>query len=134
MGEHLAGYLSGAYTTYDAEALSHGEHRAARIVGDQMWPQTLQSFLRDFEQLAPNLIALVRMIRFHLAPLEGDSHLHNRVEGMIGRFFRRHSRPDLRNFLMPGLQLPAAVPYDEPIRLMISSEVPIAGLSSEITE
>jgi hypothetical protein len=67
MGEHLGGYLSGAYTTYDAEALSHGEHRAARIVGEQMWPQTLPAFLRDFEQLTPNLIALLRMMRFHLA-------------------------------------------------------------------
>jgi hypothetical protein len=53
---------------------------------------------------------------------------------MIGRTFRRHSRPELRNFLMPGLQLPAAVPNDEPLRLMISSETPIAGLSTEITE
>jgi hypothetical protein len=35
---------------------------------------------------------------------------------------------------MPGLQLPAAVPYDEPIRLIISSEMPIAGLSPEIAE
>jgi hypothetical protein len=88
MSEHLACYLSGAYTTYDAEALSQGEYRAARTVGDQMWPQTLPSFLRDFEQLTPNLIALVRRMRFHLAPLEGNGDLHNRVEGMIGRFFR----------------------------------------------
>ncbi len=128
MGEHLAAYLSGQYPTYDAAALSQGMYRrAAGAVDEGLWPQTLPSFLKNCEALIPNIIALIRLVKFHLAPLEGDAHLYNRVEGLVGRHFK-----ETPGFFMPGIKLPAAIPYDSAIRLVLSSEGPIAGLPPEL--
>lgn len=128
MGEHLRAFLSGEYTTHDAAALSIGKHQRASGAVEGKWPQTIPSILRNYETLAPSIIALTRLIRFHVAPLAGDAHLHDRVEGSVGRHYKRHADPGLREFIMPGLKLPAAIPGDSPVRLVLSSDVPIAGL------
>ena len=128
IAQHLAGFLSGEYTTYDAAALSRGENRRAAGAAVGRWPQKLPSFLRNYERLTPNIIGLIRLIKFHVAPLAGDAHLHDRVEGAIGRHYKTHSDPELRDFFFPGLRIPAAVPFDKPIRLVLSSEAPVAGL------
>jgi len=132
MGEHLAGFLSGQYTVFDAAALSRGENRRAVGTVNGMWPQTLPSFLRNYERLTPNIIGLIRLIQFHVAPLAGDGHLHDRVEGAIGHHYKTHPDIELRDFFSPGLRVPAAVPYDTPIRLVLSSEAPIAGLPTHL--
>lgn len=132
MGEHLAGFLSGEYTTYDAAALSRGEYRFAVVTVGGGWPQTLPSFLRNYERLMPNIIGLIRLINIHVAPLAGDAHLYNRVEGAIGRHYKAHSDPELRDFFLPGLRVPAAVPFDTPIRLVLSTEAPVAGLPQHL--
>jgi len=134
MGEHLAAYLSGQYQAYDAVELSKGLYqRAAGAVDEGLWPQTLPSFLRNSEVLIPNITKLIRLFRFHVAPLEGDAHLHNRVEGLIGRHFKAHADRELRDFFVPGIKLPAAIPYDSAIRLVLSSEAPIAGFPPELS-
>ena len=51
-----------------------------------------------------------------------------------GRYFKNHTDPQLRDFFTPGLRVPAAIPNDSPIRLFLSSDVPIAGLPIEIIE
>ena len=134
MGEHVANYLSGQYSTSDAKALAEGRNditwRADE--GNARWPQTLPSFLRDFETRAANLIGLIRLLRFHVAPLEGDAHLHDRIEGVIGRHFKAHFDPDLRDFFAPGIRLPSKVPFDTALRLVLSSEAPIAGLPENL--
>ncbi|MBI5947001.1 MAG: GIY-YIG nuclease family protein [Chloroflexi bacterium] len=132
MAQHFANFLSGAYATYDPAALARGENQLADGAVVDTWPETLPSFLENYERFAPSIIALVRLINVHVAPLTGDRHLHDRVEGAIGRYYK--SDPALRNFFTPGLKLPAAVPFDNPIRLLVSSEVPIAGLPTEIHE
>jgi hypothetical protein len=134
MGEHIAGILSGQYPTYDPTELRKSKHVLAKGSVKGMWPQTLPSILRNYETLMPNIIALIRLMRFHLAPLVGDAQLHDRVEGAIGRYYKTHTRPELRDFFYPGLKLPAAIPYDSTIRLLLSSEAPIAGLPLEILE
>lgn len=130
--EHLAGSLSGAYTTYDAAALSRGENRLAEAAVVGRWPETLPSFLGNYERLTPNIIGVIRLVNIHVAPLADDEHLYNRVEGAIGRHYKAHPDPELRDFLTPGLRLPAAVPGDKPIHLVLSSDVPIAGLPQHI--
>jgi len=125
--EHLAGFLSGRYPTLDMDALSRGEFRHAEGAVS-WWPSQLPTFLQNFEKLAPNVIGTIRLMRFHCAPLAGDAHLHNRVEGAIADCLRKHEDPLLRNFLSPGLKVPSAIPFDAPLRLLFSSDVPIAGL------
>jgi hypothetical protein len=120
IAEHVRGFLSGEYRTYDADALGRGEFR--RVAGHEgIWPQNIPSLIANFDKLGPQIATLLRSIRFHLAPL--DSH-HDRVEGAIGRFYRREHP----GYMLPGLQLPAAVPHDRHLRLILSSDTPIDGL------
>jgi len=130
--EHLRATLSGEYMPYDAAALSRGELRRADAAVFGMWPQTIPSFLRNYERLVPDLIGQIRLTRFHLAPLDGDAHLHDRVEGAIGRYYKVHPDPVLRNLFGPGQKLPTRIPGDRPLRLALSSESSIAGLPPEI--
>jgi hypothetical protein len=130
--EHVACQLSGRYAAYDAEALSRGELRLADGAVIGMWPQTLPSFLGNYETLMPNVIRQIRLVHLFFAPLDGDAHLYDRVEGAIGRHYKVHPDPVLRDFFGPGIRLPAAIPGDKPIRLVLSSESPIAGLPPEI--
>jgi len=132
IGQHLAAMLAGEYTTYDATALARGEYRRVGKAGTSVWAETLPAFLEEYESLAPQIAATIRLTRFHLAPLSGDAHLYNRVAGAIGRHYKRHSEDVLRNFLTPGLRVPAAVPSDKPLRLLLSSDAPIAGLPEEL--
>jgi len=53
---------------------------------------------------------------------------------MLGRHYKSHQERSLREFLTPGLKLPAAVPGDRRVRLHVSSEAPIAGLPVELEE
>lgn len=80
----------------------------------------------------PHIIGVIRLIKFHVAPLADDANLYERVEGAIGRHYKAHSDPDLRDFLIPGLRVPAAIPFDKPIRLVLSSDMPVAGLPPDL--
>ena len=80
----------------------------------------------------PNVIRQIRLVRFFFAPLDGDAHLYDRVEGAIGRYYKVHPDPVLRDFFGPGIKVPAAIPGDKPLRLVLSSESPVGGLPSEI--
>jgi hypothetical protein len=124
--------LSGEYTTYDAEALARGQYRSFGEPRTGRWPDTLPAFLAQYETLAPHIAGTIRLMRFHFAPLVGDAHLYNRVEGAIARIYQRHTDAALRDFVTPGLRVPAAIPFDKPLRLMLSSDVPIAGLPEEL--
>jgi hypothetical protein len=132
--EHLTNMLSGQYSVLDPAELLRGEYKLAEGAVVPNWPLTLPGHLRNWETLMPNIMAVIRLLRIHVAPLTGDGHRHNRVEGMIGRYYRVHPEPALRNFFTPGLKLPAAIPGDQPIRLTLSSESPITGLPSELRE
>jgi hypothetical protein len=133
-GEHLASYLSGEYATYDCDALAEGELKFARASNGKVWPETLPGFLADYENCARNVFALIKVVRFHCAQLSGDGHLHNKIEGMLARHYRRHENRALREFLMPGFPVPAALPHDIPVRLLLTSAASIAGLPTAIVE
>lgn len=134
MGEHLASMLSGQYTPQDPAALSRGENRRSEGAFAQDWPRTLPSFLRNWATLIPDIMATIRLLRFYVAPLAGDVRLHDRVEGAIGRYYKTHPVIALSDFFSPGLRVPAAIPGEQPMRLVLSSESPIAGLPLEILE
>lgn len=128
MGEHIACFLTGQYTSFDSKALSKGEYRRAAGSVTGMWPQSLSSLLQNYETLMPQVASLIRLIEFHVAPLVSDAHLLNLVEGAIGRHYKGHSDPELRDFFWPGIKLPPVVLQDKAIRLVISSEATLAGL------
>jgi hypothetical protein len=134
IGEHLGGILSGEYPTYDATRLAQGSQVLAQGSVWGAWPEIIPDILRDYETLMPNIIALIRLMRFHVAPLTGNEHLYNRIEGAIGRYYKAHPIPELRDFFFQGLKLPPAIPYNNPIRLMLSGDTPLAGLPDRICE
>ena len=134
MGEHIANFLAGRYSTWNASALAEGRNEVSWRAddGDVRWPQTLPSFLHGYLQGAANVLQLIRLLRFHVAPLEGDAHLHDRVEGALGRHFKDHADALVRDFFAPGIRLPARIPYDTSLRLVLSSTAEIAGLPTEL--
>jgi len=132
--EHVADYLSGKYPVNDVDDLLQGKHNMAAGTPDGWWPENLPAFLANHERLMPKIVQLIRRIHIHVAPLVGDAHLHDRVEGAIGRCYKLHSDPALKSFFMPGIKVPTAIPGDKPLRLLLSSETPIAGLPSELRE
>jgi hypothetical protein len=134
MAEHMTAFLSGQYPPQDAVKMAWGINELAvgAAIGD--WPQNLPAFLRNWERLIPNVIAQIRLLKFHVAPLTGDGHLHDRVEGAIGRCLKAHVVPAIRDFFSPGLKLPSAIPGDRRLRLRLSAQVPIVGLPLEILD
>jgi len=135
MGEHLASFLSGEYSAPDSKSLSRGENRRAVPHIDDDWPERLPAFLENYEILMPNVIQVIRSLHFYVASLKGhDAHTYNRVEGAIGRYYKAHPLEHLRDFFSPNLRVPAAIAYDYPIRLELSSETPLAGLPAEMLE
>jgi hypothetical protein len=130
--EHLRAYMSGEYPLVDAAALTRGECRRVPGAPSGVWPHNMPDFLQNYEQLAPQISSLLAVIGFFYAPLPDDPHLLNRVEGAIGRHFKSHSHPGLRRFFYPGIRVPAAVPYDRPIRLQLSSDAALEGMPPEL--
>lgn len=136
IGEHLRAYLSGEYAIPDVPSLVLGQHKRRwnPTIGARRWPDSLPEFLKDYDGHAASISALLKVLRFHVAPLSGGKAELSRVEGALGRYFRGHPEARLLEFLEPGIQLPARVPYDPPLRMVFSSETPIAGLPREILE
>lgn len=134
MGEHLAAYLSGQYDAFDAGALALGSQSVfwrARA-DDGGWPQCMPLFLRDYETNASRILAMIRLVRFHVAPVAGDAHRLGRVEGAVGRHFKANEDKRVQGFFTSGIKLPSPVPNDKPLRLLITSEGKIAGLPTEL--
>jgi len=136
IGQHLAGCLSGQYEILDPKKLDEGAlsvswHPSA---GEVAWPANLPSFLERSAELAPQVEGMLRHSRFFLAVLEEDQHLLNRVEGSIGRYFKKHQDDTTQRYFGPGIKLPAHIPGDRPLRLQITSDVTIEGMPVEIAE
>jgi len=135
MGEHLTKMLSGEYPPHDPVALSRGD--SATLCGGVealSGPLAIPAFVRNWEALMPQIVATIRLLKFHVAPFDGDAHLLDRAEGAIGRYYKAHPVYDLSSFVMPGIRVPAGTPGDQPMRLALSSLATIAGLPLEILE
>lgn len=129
--EHIAGFLSGQYEVCDPDALSQGRYRLAPGAPASLWPRSIPALLQRFDILGPAAGKVVRLLRFHFAPLNEPS-LYNRIEGAIGRHYKSHEDVELREFFGTKIKLPAAIPSEAPIRLLLSSEGDIAGLPQQL--
>ena len=126
MVEHVRAFVR-EYTTFDAECLSRGEFRHVDGL-EGSWPQSLPSIIANFERTFPHALSIVRRMRFYVAAV--DKPRLNRVEGAIGRYYKKRHP----TFMLPGLQVPAKIPHDTPLRLTLSCERSIEGLPEEICE
>ncbi len=129
--EHLVALLSGRYEIPDIDATLSGEPRA-RWRPDDDRATRWHSFLGDYARLATAIDRTLGALRFHVAPTEGDEHLYNRIEGALGRYFRTDAPVLARRLFDARIRVPAAVPGDRPLRLLLSSDAEIAGLPDEL--
>ena len=126
MVEHVRGFLSGEYTCFNAEALSRGEYcHADGFEGSS--PENLPSIIANFERTSPHALSIVRRMRFYVAAV--DKARLNRVEGAIGRHYKKHHP----TFMLPGLRECRKIPYDTPLHLTLSSEQLIEGFPTRFT-
>jgi len=134
MAEHVQKHLSGEYPVWDPEALVRGEHRFVWPPQGQLdrWPATLPAFLARHGELVPVLERFFHLVRFYVAPLPADRSLLDRVEGAVGRYLRDHEDAAVRDFVVPGLRVPARIPGDTSARFRLSSEMAIRGLPAEL--
>ncbi len=130
--EHVAGYLSGQYPAYDVQALARGEHRVVAPDAAATWPTSLPTFLEAAPTLMPRIVDLLRATRLFVAPLDPTAQVLDRVEGALGRHYKR--TPELATYLIPGQRMPDAIPGDRPLVLHLASAATILGLPSELLE
>lgn len=75
---------------------------------------------------------LLRGTRLFVAPIDGDDHVHARIEGVLSRYYK--ATKGLERLLLPGLRVPDAIPGDRPLTLRLSSSQPIVGLPTELRD
>ena len=134
MGEHLANYLSGRYSVYRAEDLAQGRYHVLwrPNKGSAQWPHTLPQFLGDFDRLKPDLMAMLRLVEFHCAPLDCEKHVLDRVEGTIGRYFKNRPEREVHSFFSPSIHLPSHIPIDRRVKISVTSEAEICSLPVDL--
>lgn len=134
LGEHVDAILTGKYDILDLSSERGGRPVVVWRCGEhgRAWPHALPRFLEGGERYMAAARQMVRGLRFHVAELDGDGSLLDRVEGSLGRHFKHHEDVALQTFFGPGIQLPAAIPGAVPLRLEVTSEACIAGLPGEL--
>jgi hypothetical protein len=130
--EHIRSYLCGEYPLVDVDGLVNGECTLVAGASTAVWPHSLPQFLENYDQLAPKVRALLGALSFFVAALPDEPHLLDRVEGGIGRYFKAHEDVGLRGFFYPGIKVPAAIPFDRPLRVLVTSDTPLAGMPPEL--
>ena len=131
IGEHVAALLSGRYDIFDADAMSRGIS-TVRWRPDPDAAARWRSFLGDYSNLSASVLDVLRILRFHIAPIDSDQHLYGRIEGALGRFFRDDAAESAARLFDRRIRVPAAIPGDRPLRFLLSSEATIAGLPDEL--
>ncbi|MCG8554464.1 MAG: hypothetical protein MJD61_04120 [Proteobacteria bacterium] len=130
LAEHLACFLSGRYSILDSDELARGEQKL-------LWPGAsstedhgamLTEFVDQANVLVPKIEKLLRLLRFHIAPVKMDGRLLDRIEGTLGRYFQDHPDKGIRKAFGPGARFPAAIPFETRIRCRISTASPLVGL------
>ncbi len=133
MREHFSSMLSLEYLPHDPDALAAGDSATlCKGIGALPWPLRIPDTLDRLRSLTSQLVGTIKLLRLHVAPLEGDVHLFNRAEGMIGRHFKDHLQ--VTTFFGTGVRLPVAIPGGQRLRLRLSlaAGASVVGFPTEI--
>ena len=130
--EHFKEHASGGYHLHDP-----AEFAAGRKV--QLWPgrfgaerQSVQEFIRRYEELIPAITALTNLYRFHLAPLTLDQRSLERIEAALANHL--YASPDVvGEFQDAGIQYRPRRPSEPPFEIAFRSQVPLLGLPSKLS-
>lgn len=90
--KHLVSYLAGLYRLYEPEHFARGNKC---LIWDGMWKSgeelRMAEFIRRHNELAPKIHQLIRLLRFHLAPLTVDTRRRQRIEAAIANVLSKQS-------------------------------------------
>jgi hypothetical protein len=87
MQEHLSEQLSGRYRLYEPSAFMHGEKKLLwrGVYGPGSEPN-VAGFVQQLPALAPALVQVVSLMRFHVAPANCEDRLRQRIEAAISKY------------------------------------------------
>ena len=110
MKDHFKEQMSGSYSLNDPILLARGERK-------KTWPgyygrnedSRIPSFLDEMAYLCEAMVAVAKMTRFFVAPMNEEPKMYRRVEGGLGRFLR--GQPGVVGQFMDD-----ALRYDRPWR------------------
>ncbi len=114
-----------------------GEFLKARkvLLWKGMWrpgeEKRIDEFVARHKSLWPHVQGIIQNIRFHLAPLDAEKRLLERVEGAIATCFYE-ADGIVGEFQETGIRYRPRRDDEEPLTGSIQTDTPIAGLPSEI--
>ena len=131
--EHFKEHASGGYHLHDPR-----EFTAGRKV--QLWPgrfgaerQSVQAFIRRYEELAPAIAALSRLYRFHLAPLTSDPRSLERIEAGLANHPYASGDVVVGMFQDTGIRYRAGSLIEPPFEVEFRSQIPLRGLPDSLS-
>ena len=128
--EHLSAYLSGRYRIVDPDALAHGKQEYVWKANTE-YGHSLTEFLAGADAILPKLHKLLRSFRCHVI-LEDNKQMLDRIEGALGRYFRRHENAELRQVFGLGAQFPSPIPGQPRTCARFIHASNIAGMPPEL--
>lgn len=133
-GEHVSRFLSGGHNIYDATQLSEGRRELLWCphTRHHQWPQTLPAFLAGLDQYQPAVLAMLRLVEVHCAPLNCEASVLDRVEGALGRHFR-NLEEEGKSLFSRDIHFPPRMPTDGHLRLRLKT-AGIEGLPDVLEE
>ena len=133
MKEHFKEQMSGSYEVNDPVLLAQGERK-------QIWPGyygrnenwRIPDFLDEMPSLCEAMVAVAKITRFFVAPMEGGQKFHLRVEGGIGNHLR--DQPGVvGDFLDKNLRYrPAWREGEEHLELRITCPPEVRGMPNRL--
>ena len=147
-GEHVKSYLSGEYPILDVDSLTEppapqdawktGRDSRPRDTGgapaDLFWPKTIPDFLANHAKHAEAACRLLRIARIHVAQVDTKVASLNRIEGALGRHFKRHNDEAIRRLFGVGIKLPSLFAGAPRLRIDIDGGGEISGLGREVVD
>lgn len=129
--EHLRDQLAGLYHIHAPTQFARGEKSMLWPgIYDKHTPGRLEDYVDRLPDLVAPLCSFIRMMRFHLAPIETNPRLRKRIEAALSDCFL--SQPGrIGDFQESGVRYHRRRPDEPPIRIQLLSNVPILGLPDQ---
>ena len=133
MKEHFKEQMSGMYEVYEPRAFAQGEMK-------KIWPgmygkgeeRRAPRFLNEMPSMCEAMVELAKIIRFFVAPMEGDRRLHRRVEGGIGRYLQEQPGA-VGNFMDPALRYESPrFEGEDPLEVRIKCPPEVLGMPDRL--
>jgi hypothetical protein len=126
--QHFKEQLAGWYRLYDPTLMRAGTKRLLwRGMYGRDKEETPTPFIAQLPTLAPALQSYVRLIRFHLAPVEVEARLRKRIEAALAAHLRAQPGP-AGTFQDTDIRYQPRRPNELPVHVVVRTSVALEGL------